>query len=100
MSRYLEGTSVRTFHRPLSAMKQLLSSECYRTGAVLSGPGTDDDDDDAVSHIASHVVQSGLFCDLEPNGQKRYLKTLGTICVCLFFPVMLWLPITHALRMQ
>jgi hypothetical protein len=30
----------------LSAMKQLCSSECYRKGAVLSGPGTDDDDDD------------------------------------------------------
>jgi hypothetical protein len=40
------GTSVLTFHRALSAMKQVHSSDgsdCYRTGAVLSGPGTGDD---------------------------------------------------------
>jgi hypothetical protein len=39
-----------------------------KTGAVLSGLETDVDD--AVCHIALHVVQSGLFCDKEPNGQK------------------------------
>jgi hypothetical protein len=43
------------------------------TGAVLSGLETDDDDDDddAVCHATSHVVQCGLFSDLELNGQKR-----------------------------
>ena len=61
-----------------------------KTGAVLSGLRTDDDDD-AVCNVTSHMVHSGLFRDMEPNGQKRYLGTLRTICVCLFFPVLLWL---------
>jgi hypothetical protein len=69
---------------------------------VLSGPGTDDDDDDddAVCHATSHVVQCGLFRDLELNGQKCYLGTARTNCVCLFFPVLLWLPLTHTLHIQ
>ena len=64
------------------------------TGAVLSGLGTDDDND-AVCHAASHVVQCGLSCDLGPNGQKRCLGTALTNCISLFFPVLLWLTVTH-----
>ena len=87
-------TIPRTFHRALSAMKQLRSSECDRTCAVFSGPGPDGDDE------ACQIALSVLFRDLEPNRQKRYSGTLRTICVCLFFPVLLWLPVTNTLRIQ